>query len=121
MEVTESVSFALDPATLQEQASSAIAKFKAAGVTSVLFSGDPISPRDFTREATAQGYYPEWVHIGSVLADTNIFARTYDQEQWRMFSVSPLAARVDPTISGAPYRYKWFHGEEAPADDSLGS
>ncbi len=121
VEVTESVSFALDPATLQEQASSAIAKFKAAGVTSVLFSGDPISPRDFTREATAQGYYPEWVHIGSVLADTNIFARTYDQEQWaNAFGITSLAARVDPTISGAPYRYKWFHGEEAPADDSLG-
>ena len=121
VEVTESVSFALDPATLQEQASSAIAKFKAAGVTSVLFSGDPISPRDFTREATAQGYYPEWVHIGSVLADTNIFARTYDQEQWaNAFGITSLSARVDPTISGAPYRYKWFHGEAAPADDSLG-
>jgi hypothetical protein len=121
VDVVESVAFTLDPATLQEQASSAIAKFKSAGVTTVMFSADPISPRDFTREATAQGYYPEWVHIGSVLADTNIFARTYDQEQWaNAFGITTLAARVDPTISGAPFRYKWFFGEEAPADDSLG-
>ena len=121
VDVAESVAFTLDPATLQEQASSAIAKFKAAGVTTVMFSGDPISPRDFTREATAQGYYPEWVHIGSVLADTNIFARTYDQDQWaNAFGITTLAARVDPTISGAPFRYKWFFGEPAPADDSLG-
>ncbi len=121
VDIAESVAFTLDPASLQEQASSAIAKFKAAGVTTVMFSGDPISPRDFTREATAQGYFPEWVHIGSVLADTNIFARTYDQEQWaNAFGITTLSARVDPTISGAPFRYKWFFGEEAPADDSLG-
>ena len=121
VDITESVAFTLDPATLQEQASSAIAKFKAAGVTTVMFSGDPISPRDFTREATAQGYYPEWVHIGSVLADTNIFARTYDQEQWsNAFGITTLTARVDPTVSGAPFRYRWFFGEPAPADDSLG-
>ena len=121
VDVAESVAFTLDPASLQEQASSAIAKFKASGVTTVMFSGDPISPRDFTREATAQGYFPEWVHIGSVLADTNIFARTYDQDQWaNAFGITTLAARVDPTISGAPFRYKWFFGEPAPADDSLG-
>ncbi len=121
VDVIESVAFTLDPASLQEQASSAIAKFKASGVTTVMFSGDPISPRDFTREATAQGYFPEWVHIGSVLADTNIFARTYDQDQWaNAFGITTLAARVDPTISGAPFRYKWFFGEPAPADDSLG-
>jgi len=121
VDIVESVAFTLDPASLQEQASSAIAKFKAAGVTTVMFSGDPISPRDFTREATAQGYFPEWVHIGSVLADTNIFARTYDQEQWaNAFGITTLSARVDPTIRGAPFRYKWFFGEEAPADDSLG-
>jgi hypothetical protein len=121
VEITESVAYALDPATLQETAASAIAKFKSAGVTTVLLSGDPISPRDFTREATTQGYYPEWVHISSVLADTNIFARTYDQEQWsNAFGITPLAARVDPTVSGAPFLYKWFFGEAAPADDSLG-
>ena len=121
VDITESVAFTLDPASLQEQASSAIAKFKAAGVTTVMFSGDPISPRDFTREATAQGYFPEWVHIGSVLADTNIFARTYDQDQWaNAFGITGLAARVDPAKAGAPFLYKWFFGEAAPADDSLG-
>ena len=77
--------------------------------------------RDFTREATAQGYFPEWVHIGSVLADTTAFARTYDQEQWaNAFGITTLGVGVDPLKAGAPFRYRWFFGEPAPADDSLG-
>ena len=34
---------------------------KAAGVTTIVFNGDPVAPRDFTKEATAQEYFPEWV------------------------------------------------------------
>ena len=120
VEIAETVAYALDPATLQESAASAISKFKAAGVTSILLSSDPIAPRDFTREATAQGYFPEWVHIGSVLADTTVFARTYDQDQWaNAFGITTLSVRTNPLKSGAPYRYKWFFGEPAPADDSI--
>ncbi len=121
VDVVETVAYALDPATLQESAASAIAKFKSAGVTSILFSSDPIGMRDFTREATAQGYFPEWVHIGSILADTTAFARTYDQEQWaNAFGITTLGVGVDPLKAGAPFRYRWFFGEPAPADDSLG-
>ena len=38
---------------------------KAAGVTTIVFSGDPVAPRDFTKEATAQEYFPEWFIAGS--------------------------------------------------------
>ena len=31
---------------------------------------------------TQQGYFPEWVMAGTVLADTNVFARKFDQKQW---------------------------------------
>jgi hypothetical protein len=56
VEVVESQSYVLDPATLQESAGTIIARMKEAGVTSVIFNGDPIAPRDFTNEAAAQDY-----------------------------------------------------------------
>ena len=48
VEVTESQNYLLDPGTLQESAATVIARMKEAGVTSVIFNGDPIAPRDFT-------------------------------------------------------------------------
>ncbi len=119
--LAERVAYQLDPATIQQTASQAIAKFKAAGVTSIVFSGDPVAPRDFTKEATAQGYFPEWIIGSSALVDLNAFARTYDQEQWKhAFGFSQLAARVTPEISGYYALYKWFTGVEPPAIDTIG-
>ena len=93
-----------------------IAKLKAAGVTSVIFSGDPVAPGSLTRAATSQNYYPEWIVSGSPLTDTTIFARTYDQKQWaHAFGISFLAARTDPRISGSIYLYHWFYGKNPPA------
>ena len=93
-----------------------IAKLKAAGVTSVIFSGDPVAPGSLTRAATSQNYFPEWIISGSVLTDTSIFARTYDQQQWaHAFGISFLGARTDPKASGSIYLYHWFYGKNPPA------
>ena len=100
--VAENIPYALDPATLQETAANAIAQLKEAGVTTVIFAGDPVAPREFTREATKQEYFPEWFLNISALVDTNAFARTYDQEQWKhAFGLTALAARVDHEMAGA--------------------
>ena len=109
------------PITLQTTAPSVIAKLKDAGVTTVLFAGDPVAPRELTREATAQDYFPEWVVTpSSTLVDTNVFARTYDQEQWaHAFGVSTTAAHVDPSTQGSAFLYQWYFGEEAPANDTV--
>ena len=121
VELADMVPYTLDPATLQEQATTIIARLKEAGVTSVIFAGDPIAPRDFTIEATAQEYFPEWVLAGSSLVDTNVFARTYDQEQWRhAFGISNQPAFIDRQKEGFFFLYDWFHGEEPPADDTIG-
>ena len=113
--------YQLDPATIQQTASQVITKMKSAGVTTIILSGDPVAPRDFTKEATAQEYFPEWVIAASTLVDVTAFARTYDQEQWsHAFGVTQLAARSDPTTSGAYANYKWFTGVEPPANDSIG-
>ena len=93
-----------------------IAKLKAAGVTSVIYSGDPVAPGPLTRAATNQGYFPEWIISGAALTDTAIFARTYDQRQWsHAFGISFLAARTDPSVSGSIYLYHWFFGKNPPA------
>lgn len=119
IELAESISYTLDPARLQEQATGIIARFKAAGVTSVIFSGDPVAPATFTQEATAQDYGPEWLLGPQVLVDTTAFSRSYDQEQWaHAFGVSPLTARF-ASEDQAPYAlYEWFHGEPPPAIDT---
>lgn len=119
--LAERIPYALDPATLQAQASQAIAKLKEAGVTTVIFSGDPVAPRDLTREATAQNYFPEWVVAAATLTDTTAFARSYDQEQWaHAFGVTQLAARLQPETSGYFALYKWWAGKDPAAPDSIG-
>jgi hypothetical protein len=121
IDIAESVAYQLDPARLQEQAAAAIARFKSAGVTSIIFSGDPIAPGTFTTEATNQDYFPEWIITGSALVDTTAAARGFDQEQWsHAFGISPLAARVNPEISGSYYLYRWYTGEESPAAGTSG-
>ncbi len=112
----EVLSYVLDPGTLQQSASQIIAKLKASGVTSVILATDPVAPRDLTREATAQEYFPEWIVAAATLVDTNAFGRTYDQAQWaHAFGVTSLAVRVKPEVSGNWALYKWFTGED-PAD-----
>ena len=65
IEIAERLPYQLDPATIQASAAQIIAKLKASGVTTVIFSGDPVAPGDFTREATAQEYFPEWLLANS--------------------------------------------------------
>lgn len=121
VEIKESQNYVLDPGTLQESASTVIARMKQAGVTSVIFNGDPIAPREFTNEATAQEYWPEWIVTGSVLVDTSAFSRTYDQEQWaNAFGVSNLSARINRLVGGPHSVYVWFHGETPRANDNIG-
>lgn len=116
IEIAERVAYQLDPARLQEQAAAAVVKLKEAGVTSVIFSGDPVAPETFTAEATAQDWFPEWIVGPNALVDTNAFSRTYDQEQWQhAFGITPLAARIDPEVQGTVVLYEWFHGVEPAA------
>jgi hypothetical protein len=111
----------IDPAATQEQARTMIARLKEAGVTSVIFAGDPLSPVFFTQEATRQRYSPEWVLTGSAFTDTSFFARTYDQTQWaHAFGLSFLPARL-PVEQGEAYRvHVWHHGSPPPAKAAHG-
>ena len=114
VEITEQVPYA-DPLSLQTTAANVIARLKDAGVTTVLYSGDPIAPRTLTQEATAQDYFPEWVLTGTqTLADTTTFARSYDQEQWaHAMGVTYLSAG-NPDNQGYYFLHQWYTGRTRP-------
>lgn len=115
---TDAASYA-DPVSLGGQAREMLARMKDRGVTTILFTGDPLAPQSLTQTATEQDYYPEWVIAGTALVDTTIFGRTYDQEQWKhAFGPSNLFARVSPQVAGSAYLYEWFWGEPPPANQS---
>jgi hypothetical protein len=90
-------------------------------VTTVLLASDGVAPRDLTREATAQEYFPEWVIVAPTLSDLTAFGRTYDQEQWaNAFGVTHGAAPITPEIAGFYGLYQWLVGSEPPAKDTIG-
>jgi hypothetical protein len=121
IELAEQIGYELNPGTLAEQASTAIARLQAAGVTTVIIGGDPIAPKTFTEVATQQGYFPEWVLNGAALQDTTGFGRTYDQRQWaHAFGISSLNARTVNGLGDSERVYQWWAGEYPPADDSIG-
>ena len=95
-EIVARSTYLFDPAAAQETATTVVTRMKDAGVTSVILSTDPLIPANITEEATKQGYFPEWIVGPSVLVDTTIFGRTFDQEQW--------AARVRHLAARRPHR-----------------
>ena len=108
-----------DPLSLAGQAREILARMKDRGVTTVLFTGDPLAPQTLTQAATEQEYFPEWVLAGTALVDTTIFGRTYDQAQWaHAFGPTGLFARVSPKVAGAGYLHQWFWGRPPEAQQA---
>jgi hypothetical protein len=117
IELTTDVPYLLDIPRLQETARTIIARLKSAGITTVMFYGDPLAPGALTLEATEQGYFPEWILGPSLLADTTIFARRADPNQWKNgFGLSLPAARGERSTLDAFKVYEWAFG--APPDNN---
>ncbi len=53
--------YTLSVSQASQQASTAIAQMKSAGVTTIICGCDPLEPVLFTSTATNEGYYPEWM------------------------------------------------------------
>jgi hypothetical protein len=117
VDLTTDIEFILDPAQAQEDARTIIARLKEAGITTVIFTGDFLMPQFLTAEATAQDYFPEWILGPSLLADTAIFGRTYDPQQWRNGFAIGYAGTPGKTEDGTAYTiYTWAYGEEPPSN-----
>jgi hypothetical protein len=109
--------FFLDLSKAGENARTMIASLKEADVTSVVFSGDPIMPSYLTKEATAQDFFPEWIITTTVLADTAIFGRTYDQRQWEhAFGLALAPARGEQPTQPGYLLYQWQYCEAPPSN-----
>jgi hypothetical protein len=108
-------SFFLDLSRAQETARTVITKMKDAGVTTIIYTGDPIMPGSFTKEATAQDFHPEWIIGPTVLVDTAIFGRTFDQDQWsHAFGPAIVPGRTPESLDETRNLYQWFHGTPPP-------
>jgi len=110
------IPYSLDLATAQQDARNIVAKLQSSGVTSVVLAGDPVFPSILTKEATAQGYFPEWVVLGYAFTDTTVFGRTYDQQQWaHAFGVSLLPARTADDVDELANVITWQTGQPPAA------
>ncbi len=120
VKIAADLPFQLDLARGQENARTMIAKLKEAGVTTVIYTGDPLTPKNLTQEATAQNYFPEWVIGSNVLVDIALFGRTYDQQQWQhAFGLALTGARVNQDANESYNLYKWFTGVK-PQNNTYG-
>jgi len=111
MSFAEEIAYIYDPGRNQADVTNLIARFKAAGVTTIIPFWDPLYPILITQEATRQQYFPEWFIVGSGLSDTTAAGRLYDQQQWRhAFGISPLWVTWTSVDKSGGYRtYK--HGD----------
>lgn len=107
--------YLLDFGAMPQVAVEIMAKMKSQGVTTVVFMGDPLMPIYLTNAAQNIDFHPEWVFTGTVLTDTNVFGRQYEQNQMaHAFGVSQTGVPIPPeSYGGAMWLYKWYFGEDA--------
>ena len=116
VKIATEVPYQLDLAAAQEGARATIAALREARVTSVIIAGDPVFPVFLTKEATAQGYFPEWVVMGYAYTDTAVFGREYDQRQWsHAFGVTLLPTRQADDIDELAQIVVWQTGRPPEA------
>jgi hypothetical protein len=78
---TSQYNYALDVSRFADQASQAIVQFHADQSTTIILACDPISVIFLTQNAAKQGYFPEWLQIGTALNDVDNAARLWDQTE----------------------------------------
>ena len=115
-DVTLELNYTLDPAQLKTQAASMMAKLVDEGTTSVSCACDPIMQMYLAQEATAQGYYPEWLIAGVGFIDMDLGGQIISKnapDQWvRAFGGSPWAAQQPPETSVAHAAYRSVRDDE---------
>ena len=115
-EVSMRLDYTIDPAQLQTQAASIMAKLVANRTTSVSCACDPIMQMYLAQEATAQSYFPEWLIAGVGFIDMDLGGQIISKnapDQWvRAFGASPWAAQQPPETSVAQAAYRSVRDDE---------
>jgi hypothetical protein len=92
---------------------------KQAGATTIIFTGDPLFPKYLTSEMTKENYFPEWAMSGTVLADTAVFGRTFDQQQWKhAFGLDLTPVRIPKDKEDAYTLHQWWYGTQPPTQNN---
>ena len=107
------VKYQLDLGTMSNQAANIVPKLKSEGVTTVLCGCDPIMPVFLTGEFARQGYFPEFVVVGTALTDHDVVGQLWNQDAARhVFGVSPLTDPVPSHETIAYEAYKTVRDDE---------
>jgi hypothetical protein len=115
VDVVDHVDYYLNLPTMQADARTIATRLKQKNATSILFTGDPVFPIFLTAEMTKQNYFPEWVMSGTVFADTNVFARKFDQKQWaHAFGLQLVPARIPEKKQDSYTLHQWWFNGAAP-------
>jgi hypothetical protein len=102
-----------DPVQSQEQAPTIIAKLKSSGITTVMAYTDVEMTTALFKEATKQGYFPEWSLTGLWYSTVPYFFDRYDSQQIvHAFGVNALNG--PPSKSPPNPIYAWYWGSEDP-------
>lgn len=104
-------------AVADQNAPTLIAKFKDAGVTSIIVLADATMTGALTRAASANSYNPEWISMGFGFIDIAALSRTFEQDQWsRAFGVLALYPPVKNVTAGpSDLAFQWYWGTRAGA------
>lgn len=115
-EVGLRLDYTINPEQLQVQAATIMAKLVDEGTTSVSCACDPIMQMYLAKEASAAGYYPEWLIAGVGFIDIDLGGQIVYQnapDQWtRAFGGSPSAAPQPPETSVAHAAYRTVRDDE---------
>jgi hypothetical protein len=117
IDLATDVKYIVDLARVQDTARTIVAQLEEADVTTVIFYGDFLTPASLTQEATAQDYFPEWILGPNYLADTALYARTYDQQQWSHGFAMAFSSGAGALETSTSYLiYTWAYGEDPPSN-----
>ena len=107
------VEYQLDLGTMSNQAANLIAQMQSQGVTTILCGCDPIIPVFLSSRANSQGYFPEFIIVGTALTDTDIVGQLWDQNfAAHAFGVSSLTEPQPPQQSIGYAAYKTLRQDE---------
>lgn len=112
----DTIGYTINVAEYEQEATTAMAKLKADGVTTVLCSCDPIVPIFLTSAASQQQYFPEW--LTADFGDP--IAREYTQSEWQDTIVGGFQFPPLPTIE-AFKAYQLGYPGQHPAEWSPSS
>jgi hypothetical protein len=116
------ITYTQDPSVFSQESPTIVSKLKAAGITTIIGGTDFLNQTSFTRQATSQQYFPEWLDIGVGGLDVDVLIRLQDTQQtdhYFGFGGLPPGApsynwRTGPVMD-------WYYGKNSPSWRSGGT